>query len=136
MAPDRYGLDTRGCTVDRELQRGGPKGRLSPCAGQTNNLRTHSFAHSIKVKRIHSQGHSRSRLLVNAQSEPTIGTVDHLYKHCRITSRTSNGPEDMKFAPMPAIKSFDGEDKNICCSKLPEALCAVERSIGVVMRAS
>jgi hypothetical protein len=33
----------------------------------------------------------------------------------------------MKFAPMPAIKSFDGEDKNICCPKLREALCAVER---------
>ena len=76
------------------------------------------------------------RVVGYAQSEPTIGTVDHLYKHCRITSRTSNGPEDMKFAPMPAIKSFDGEDKNICCSKFREALCAVERSIGVVMRAS
>jgi hypothetical protein len=46
------------------------------------------------------------RVVGCAQSEPTIGTIDHLCRHFRITSRTTNGPEDMKFAPMPTIKSF------------------------------
>jgi hypothetical protein len=63
------------------------------------------------------------------QSEPTIGTVDHLHGHCRSTSRTSNGREDMRFVPIPAMKRFDEEDENICSLKLRDSLCAVRRSI-------
>ena len=76
------------------------------------------------------------RVVGCAQSEPTIGTVDHLYKHWPHHVSHLEWPEDMQFAPMPAIKSFDEEDKNICCLKLRESLCAVGRSIGVVMCAS